>query len=335
MRAAQVRRTGGPDVVEVVEVEEPRPGPGQVLVEVDAAGVNFIDTYHRSGVYPRETPFGLGLEGAGRVVGLGDGAGDVGGDVAEGQLVAWKQAPGSCAERVVLDVAEAVPVPEGVDAETAASLLLQGLTAQYLCTSTYPVAPGDVVLVHAGAGGVGLLLTQMVVLRGGRVLATTSTPEKAALAREAGAEEVLGYEGFAARARELTGGQGVAAVFDGVGRATFAEGLDALRPRGVMVLFGGASGQVEPLDLQVLNAKGSLYVTRPSLAAYTRTREELLQRAGAVLGWAAQDQLTVRVGGRYALDDVAQAHEDLEARRTTGKLLVLPAGEAEAELGRS
>ncbi len=323
----------------MVDVDEPRPGPGQVLVEVDAAGVNFIDTYHRSGVYPREAPFGLGLEGAGRVLALGDGAGrgdgDVDGALAEGQLVAWKQAPGSCAERVVVDAAEAVPVPEGVDAETAASLMLQGLTAQYLSASTYPVAPGDVVLVHAAAGGVGLLLTQMVVLRGGRVLATASTPEKAALAREAGAEEVLGYDGFAARARELTGGEGVAAVFDGVGRATFAEGLDALRPRGVMVLFGGASGQVEPLDPQQLNAKGSLYVTRPSLAAYTRTREELLQRADAVLGWAARDELSVRVGGRYALDDLAQAHEDLEARRTTGKLLVLPAGEAEAELGRS
>ena len=331
MRAAQVRRTGGPEVVEVVDVEEPRPGPGQVLVEVDAAGVNFIDTYHRSGVYPRETPFGLGLEGAGRVLGLGDGVEDL----AEGQLVAWKQAPGSCAERVVVEVAEAVPVPRGVDAETAASLMLQGLTAQYLCTSTHAVAPGDVVLVHAAAGGVGLLLTQMVVLRGGRVLATTSTPEKAALARGAGAEEVLGYDDFATRARELTDGEGVAAVYDGVGRATFAQGLDALRPRGVMVLFGGASGQVEPLDLQELNARGSLYVTRPSLGAYTRTREELLQRAEAVLGWAARDELSVRVGGRYGLDDVARAHEDLEARRTTGKLLVLPAGEAEAELGRS
>ncbi|MEJ5887393.1 quinone oxidoreductase [Pseudokineococcus marinus] len=330
MRAAQVRRTGGPEVVEVVDVEEPRPGPGQVLVEVDAAGVNFIDTYHRSGTYPVATPFGLGLEGAGRVVAAGEGA-----DLPEGGLVAWKQAPGSCAERVVVDAAEAVPVPDGVDAETAAALMLQGLTAQYLCASTYPVAPGDVVVVHAAAGGVGLLLTQMVVLRGGRVLATTSTPEKAELARGAGAEEVLGYEDFAARARELTDGEGVAAVYDGVGRATFAQGLDALRPRGTMVLFGGASGQVEPLDLQQLNAKGSLYVTRPSLAAYTRTREELLERAGAVLGWAAQGRLSVRVGGRYALEDVARAHEDLEGRRTTGKLLVLPEGAAEAELGRS
>lgn len=331
MRAARVRRTGGPEVVEVVDVEEPRPGPGQVLVDVDAAGVNFIDTYHRSGTYPVATPFGLGLEGAGRVV---DAGAQVEGLV-PGQLVAWKQAPGSCAERVVVDAAEAVPVPDGVDAETAAALMLQGLTAQYLCASTYPVGPGDVVVVHAAAGGVGLLLTQMVVLRGGRVLATTSTPEKAALARGAGAEEVLGYDDFASRARELTDGEGVAAVFDGVGRATFAQGLDALRPRGVMVLFGGASGQVEPLDLQQLNAKGSLYVTRPSLAAYTRTREELLERAGAVLGWAAQGRLDVRVGGRYALDDVARAHEDLESRRTTGKLLVLPGGEAEAELGRS
>jgi len=326
-----VRRPGGPEVVEVVDVEEPHPGPGQVLVEVDAAGVNYIDTYHRSGTYPLPTPFGLGLEGAGRVLELGDGVQDV----AAGQLVAWKQAPGSCAERVVVDAAEVVPVPRGVDAETAASLMLQGLTAQYLCTSTYAVAPGDVVLVHAAAGGVGLLLTQMVVLRGGRVLATTSTPEKAALARQAGAEEVLGYDDFAARARELTDGEGVAAVYDGVGRATFGQGLDALAPRGVMVLFGGASGQVEPLDPQQLNAKGSLYVTRPSLGAYTRTREELLQRAEAVLGWAARDELAVRVGGRYDLDDVARAHEDLQARRTTGKLLVLPAGEAEAELGRS
>ena len=221
MRAVQVRRTGGPEVLEVGEVEEPVPGPGQVLVEVDAAGVNYIDTYFRSGTYPRATPFGVGLEGAGRVVGLGAGVAPDG-DLREGSLVAWKQAPGSCAERVVVEAAEAVPVPDGVDAETAAALMLQGLTAHYLATSTYPVAEGDTVVVHAGAGGVGLLLTQMVVRRGGRVLATTSTPEKAELARGAGAAEVLGYEGFAARARELTGGEGVAAVYDGVGRATFA-----------------------------------------------------------------------------------------------------------------
>jgi NADPH2:quinone reductase len=334
MRAVQVRRTGGPEVLEVGEVEEPVPGPGQVLVEVDAAGVNYIDTYFRSGTYPMPTPFGVGLEGAGRVVGLGEGVAPDG-DLREGALVAWKQAPGSCAERVVVDAAEAVPVPDGVDAETAAALMLQGLTAHYLATSTYPVAEGDTVVVHAGAGGVGLLLTQMVVRRGGRVLATTSTPEKADLARGAGAAEVLGYEGFAARARELTGGEGVAAVYDGVGRATFAEGLDALRPRGVMVLFGGASGPVEPFDPQVLNAKGSLYVTRPSLGAHTRTREELLHRTGDVLAWAAADELAVRIGGRYALEETARAHEDLEGRRTTGKLLVLPGGAAEAELGRS
>ncbi|MEJ5914645.1 quinone oxidoreductase family protein [Pseudokineococcus sp. 1T1Z-3] len=331
MRAAVVPRNGGPEVLEVREVADLEPGPGQLLVEVDAAGVNFIDTYQRSGVYPVPTPFGIGLEGAGRVVGVGEGVQDV----PTGSLVAWKQALGSCAERVLVDAAEAVPVPGGVDAQTAAALMLQGLTAHYLCTSTYPVQEGDVVLVHAGAGGVGLLLTQMVRLRGGRVLATTSTPEKAELARAAGAEEVLGYEGFAARARELTAGEGVAAVFDGVGRATFTEGLDALRPRGVMALFGGASGQVEPLDPQVLNAKGSLFLTRPSLYAYSRTREELLRRAGDVLTWAEGGQLDVRVGGRYGLDDVARAHEDLEARRTTGKLLVLPAGAAEAELGRS
>lgn len=332
MRAATASRTGGPEVVEVGDVPDPQAGPGQVVVEVDAAGVNFVDTYQRSGVYPVPTPFGVGLEGAGRVVEAGEGVGE---DLGVGRLVAWKQAPGSCAERVVVDAAEAVPVPDGVDAETAAALMLQGLTAQYLSSATYAVQPGDAVVVHAAAGGVGLLLTQMVVLRGGRVLATTSTPEKADLARAAGADEVLSYEGFAARARELTDGEGVAAVYDGVGRATFAEGLDALRPRGVMVLFGGASGQVEPLDLQELNAKGSLYVTRPSLAAYTRTRAELEQRAEQVLGQAAAGRLDVRVGGRYDLDDVARAHEDLEARRTTGKLLVLPGGPAEAELGRS
>lgn len=338
MRAVQVSRTGGPEVLEVVEVGEPEPGQGEVLVEVDAAGVNFIDTYQRSGTYPQDPPFGLGLEGAGRVVRLGAGVAEAGGPpgLQEGQLVAWKAAPGSYAERVVVPAGEVVAVPDGVDAETAAALMLQGLTAHYLVTSTYPVGEGDPVLVHAAAGGVGLLLTQMATLRGARVIATTSTPEKADLARRAGAAEVIGYEGFAARARELTDGEGVAAVYDGVGRTTFSEGLDALRPRGIMVLFGGASGQVDPVDPQTLNAKGSLYLTRPTLGSYTRTPTELRERADEVLGWVAEGRLDVRIGSRYDLRDVRRAHEDLEGRRTTGKLLLLPGGgEAEAELGHS
>ncbi|GAA4971282.1 quinone oxidoreductase [Kineococcus glutinatus] len=320
MKAITIERTGGPEVLVPADVAEPTAGPGCVVVDVEAAGVNFIDVYHRDGTYPQPLPFRPGLEGAGRVREVGEGVEGF----AAGDLVAWKGAPGSYAERVVVPAGELVPVPAGVGAETAAAVMLQGLTAHYLATSTHPVAAGEWAVVHAAAGGVGLLLTQIVKRRGGHVLATTSTPDKADLARAAGADEVAGYDDFAERARELTRGRGVAVVYDGVGRATFDAGLRALRPRGTFVLFGGASGQVPPFDLQRLNAAGSLYVTRPTLAHYTLDAAELRARAEELFGWIGAGELDVRVGGRHPLAQARRAHEDLQARRSTGKLLLLP-----------
>ncbi|WP_166352729.1 quinone oxidoreductase family protein [Phytoactinopolyspora limicola] len=320
MRAVQVQQAGGPEVLEVVDVEPPEPGPGEVLVDVGTAGVNYIDTYQRSGIYPMSTPFVLGIEGAGTVRALGAEVRDV----AVGDRVAWKDAIGSYAEQAVVPVGQLVPVPDDVPDELAAALLLQGMTAHYLCTSLYPVREGDWVVVHAGAGGVGLLLTQMVKMRGGRVLATVSTPEKAELARGAGADEITSYETFVDRARELTGGAGVACVYDGVGQATFEQGLQALRIRGTMALFGAASGPVPPVDPQRLNANGSLFLTRPTLAHYARDHTELLERARDLLGWVVDGRLDVRVGGQYPLTEARRAHEDLQARRTTGKLVLLP-----------
>lgn len=277
-------------------------------------------TYRRGGVYPLRLPAVLGSEGAGRVAALGEGVAQF----SVGQLVAWKEGPGSYAEQVLVPAAEVVPVPEGVDARTAAAVLLQGLTAHYLCTDTYPATEGTWALVHAGAGGVGLLLTQMLKLRGAHVLTTVSTPHKAELSRAAGADEVVGYAGASARARELTGGRGVDVVYDSVGKDTFDAGLESLRPRGLMVLFGGSSGQVPPFEVQRLNSGGSLYLTRPTLASYSQTREELLSRAGEVFGWIAAGRLDVRVGHTYPLAQARAAHEDLEGRRTTGKVLLLP-----------
>jgi NADPH2:quinone reductase len=322
MRAIQVQRHGGPEVLEVVDAEAPRPGPGELLVDVAAAGVNFIDTYNRAGVYPTTPPFVLGSEGAGVVAGVGEGVEDV----AVGDHVGWTAAPGSYAEQVVVPAASALRVPGGVADEVAAAVLLQGMTAHYLTASTYPVQEGDTALVHAAAGGVGLLLTQMVKLRGGRVIATVSTEEKAALARGAGADEVIRYDQveFAPEVRRLTGDEGVAVVYDGVGKATFEGSLASLRIRGMLALYGGASGQVPPFDLQRLNRAGSLFVTRPTLVHYTRTREETEARARDVFDWIASGRLDVRIGGRYPLADAARAHADLESRRTTGKLILLP-----------
>jgi NADPH2:quinone reductase len=322
MQAIQVHRHGGPDALEAVDVDSPRPGPGQVLVTVAASGVNYIDTYHRSGLYPGTLPVRPGLEGAGRIAAVGDGVTGL----AVGDRVGWAAAPGSYAQHVVVDAAKAITVPASVPDEVAAAVLLQGLTAHYLCTSTYPVQPGDAVVVHAAAGGVGLLLTQMVKLRGGRVIATVSTEEKAALARAAGADEVIRYDqvDFCPEARRLTDGRGVAAVFDGVGKTTFDASLASLRARGTMVLYGGASGPVPPMDPQRLNAGGSLFLTRPSLVHYTSERQELLERAAELFGWIAGGKLDVRIGGRYPLADARRAHADLEGRRTTGKLLLLP-----------
>lgn len=323
MRAVVVTEIGGPEVLTVQEMEDPRPGPGQVAVDVAAAGVNFIDVYKRCGTYPMDPPFVSGAEGAGTVVAVGP---DVT-DLAIGDRVAWAMVDGGgYAERVVVPADRTVPVPDGVDLETAAAVILQGMTAQFLCTTTYPARSGQTALVHAAAGGVGLLLTQMLAARGVRVLATTSTEEKAALAQAAGAAEVIRYTeaDVVTEVRRLTDGRGVDVVYDGVGRSTFDASLDCLVPRGMMVLFGASSGPVPPLDPQVLNRKGSLFLTRPSLAHYVADRDELLERAAAVFAQVAAGDLDVRVGGRYRLEEAGRAHEDLEGRRTTGKLVVVP-----------
>jgi NADPH2:quinone reductase len=311
MRAIQIQRHGGPEVLEAADVAPPRPQPGQLLVDVAAVGVNYRDVYEREGRYGGALPAVIGAEGAGTVAG-------------SGERVAWVSAPGSYAEQVAVDAERAVPVPDGVDDEAAAAVLLQGITAHYLSSSTHEVRPGENVVVHAAAGGVGLLLTQIVALRGGRVIATTSTAEKAELARAAGASEAIGYDGFADRVRELTGGRGADVVYDGVGAATFDESLAALRPRGDMVLFGAASGAVPPFDPMRLEGGGSLFLTRPSIRHYTAEREELLARAAEVFAWVEDGKLDVRIGGRYPLAEARRAHEDLESRRTTGKLVLLP-----------
>lgn len=322
MRAVEVEAPGGPEVLRVVERPDPVPGPGTLLVDVAAAGVNFVEIYQRSGIYPRPTPFALGAEGAGVVRAVGEGVEEI----KPGDRVAWTDAPGSQAEAVVVDADRAVVLPEKVSEELGAAVMLQGLTAHYLATSTFPVQAGETVVVHAGAGGVGLLLTQMVKHRGGRVLATVSSADKEKLSRSVGADEVIRYDqvDFSAEVRRLTGGEGAAAVYDGVGRNTFEGSLASLRPRGYLVLYGAASGQVPPFDLQRLNQAGSLYVTRPSLVHYIATREEFLSRTRELLEWVASGQLEVHVGGRYPLAEVRRAHEDLAGRRTTGKLLLLP-----------
>jgi NADPH2:quinone reductase len=320
MRAIVATRRGGPDVLELREEREPDAGPGQLLVELEAAGVNYRDVYERRGGYEREPPFVAGVEGAGSVVAVGDGVTEF----RPGDRVAWSNAPGSYAERVAVPAARAVAVPDALSTELAAAVILQGMTAHYLATATYPVQAGETVLVHAAAGGVGRLLTQIVKLRGATVLATTSSDAKAELAREAGADETFGYEGFDDRVRELTGGAGVAAVYDGVGEATFDGSLASLRPRGTMVLYGAASGPVPPMAPTRLMSGGSLYLTRPSIQHYVATRDELLQRAEDVFAWVASGRLDVRIGGRYPLAEARRAHEDLESRRTTGKLVVHP-----------
>lgn len=320
MQAFTVTAIGGSDVLELRDVPEPEAGPGMLVVALEAAGVNFRDVYERNGTYPTVPPFGAGAEGAGIVAAVGEGVTGF----AAGDRVVWSAAQGSYAERVVVPAAVAVRVPDGLSGELAAAVFLQGLTAHYLAVSTYPVRPDDVAVVHAGAGGVGLLLTQLVKLRGGRVLATTSSDEKAALARGAGADEVLAYEGFADRVRELTDGAGAHVVFDGVGRATFDESLAALRRRGTMVLYGAASGPVPPVDPIRLQNLGSLYLTRPSLQHFVADRAELEARAADVFRWVLAGQLDVRIGARYPLAEARQAQDDLVARRTTGKVLLLP-----------
>ncbi|RZS29769.1 NADPH2:quinone reductase [Herbihabitans rhizosphaerae] len=324
-KAIQVSETGGPEVLQLVELDAPPPGPGQLLIDVAAAGVNYIDTYHRSGAYPLELPFVPGREGAGTVRAVGEGVDGF----APGDRVAWADAAGGYAEAAVIPAHAALRVPDGVDDETAAAVPLQGLTAHYLVTSTYPIAEGDTVLVHAAAGGVGLLLVQLAKARGARVIGTVSTVDKEKLAREAGADEVIRYTevDFAERTRELTGGRGVAAVYDGVGATTFDGSLASLRKRGTLALFGAASGPVPPVDPQRLNKAGSVFLTRPTLAHHIDEPAELAWRAGELFDAVTSGALTVRIGGRYQLAEARRAHEDLQGRRTTGKLLLLPRSE--------
>jgi NADPH:quinone reductase len=322
MKAIRVHEFGGPDVMRLDELPTPAPGPGQALVQVEAAGVNFIDIYRRSGTYKMQLPFIVGSEGAGVVESVGPGVSEV----RDGDRVAWREAAGSYATHALVAANELVPLPDKLSARDGAAAMLQGMTAHYLTHSTYPLQAGDTMVIHAAAGGVGLLVCQMAKMRGARVIGTTSTEEKAALAREAGADEVILYtqQDFEPEVKRLTDGKGVNVVYDSVGKDTFDESLNCLMPRGYMVLFGGSSGQVPPLDPQILNAKGSLYLTRPSLGNYVATREELLQRAGDVLGWIADGTLKLRIHETYPLADAAKAHADLAGRKTTGKLLLMP-----------
>jgi NADPH:quinone reductase len=322
MRVVEVDRRGGPEVLKIAQQESPRPGPGQVVVDVAAAGVNFMDIYQRQGVggYEPDLPYVPGAEGAGIVATVGEGVTHL----AVGDHVAWAGPGGSYAEQVAVPARRVVPVPAGISSPVAAAALLQGMTAHYLVTSTYPVRKGDIAVVHAAAGGVGLLLTQLIKRRGGIVVATTSGGAKAELALGAGADHVTSYDHFRAVVDDVTDGAGAHVVYDGVGQATFDAGLAALRPRGMMVLYGAASGKVPPLDPQRLNSGGSLFLTRPTLAHYIADDEELRWRAGEVLSWIAGGELDVRIGGTYPLADARRAQEDLAARRTTGKLLLLP-----------
>ena len=321
MRAIQVSRLGSPDVLEPADVPEPRIGSSDLLVRTEAIGINYIDTYFRSGLYPRTLPYVPGDEGSGVVESVGTEVTDF----EPGDRVAWCAAPGSYAEKVRVPAAAAIAVPDVVPASQAASALLQGMTAHYLAYSTYPIREGDTVLVHAGAGGVGLLLTQIATRLGARVITTVSSDTKEELSRSAGAQEVLRYdEDIAARVRELTGGEGVAAAYDGVGASTFEASLASVRIRGTLALFGAASGPVPPFDPQRLNPAGSLFLTRPTLAHHIRDREELVWRAGDVFAGVADGALTVRVGAEYPLERAADAHRDLEGRATTGSIVLRP-----------
>jgi NADPH2:quinone reductase len=322
MKAIQITETGGPEVLKLVELPIPQPGPGQVLIRVEATGVNFIEIYFRKGTYKASLPLVPGSEAAGTVEELGPGVTGF----AAGDAVASVAVLGSYAEYALVPAAGLVNVPEGVTMEQAAAAMLQGMTAHYLAISTYPLKLGDTALVHAGAGGVGLLLTQMAVKIGARVIATCSTKEKAELSREAGASDVILYteKEFEPEVKKLTGGKGVDVVYDSVGKTTFEGSLNCLRPRGLLALFGASSGPVPPFDLIQLSGKGSLFVTRPTLWHYVATRAELEWRAGEVLGWVAAGELKLRTEYLYPLDEAAQAQTDLAARKTTGKILLEP-----------
>ena len=322
MKAIQVQETGGPEQMRLVDVPVPQPGPKEALVKIAASGVNFIDVYFRMGLYKADLPATLGNEGAGIVE-------SVGAEVTEvrpGDRVAYAMARGSYAQYAVVPAWQLVKIPDHTDLNSAAAAMLQGMTAHYLTHSAFPLKPGQTCLVHAAAGGAGRLIVQMAKMRGARVLGTTSTEAKAELARQAGIDEVIFYtrQDFEAEVKRLTNGHGVDVVYDSVGAPTYLQGLNCLRPRGMMVLFGQSGGKVPPLDPAILNTKGSLFLTRPSLAHYAATREELLWRSGDVLQWVASGKLKLAIDRIYPLAQAAQAHRDLESRATAGKLLLIP-----------
>ena len=320
MQAIQITATGGPEVLLLTTVDQPKPGAGQILVRIEASGVNFIDVYFREGRYSASLPLIPGQEAAGVVLSAGDGVSGV----EVGDRVAWCGIPGTYAEFAVVPADRAVLIPEGISSQQAAAAMLQGMTAHYLSHTTYAIQKGDEVLIHAGAGGVGLLLTQMAKTLGAHVFTTVSTEEKAALSREAGADVVINYttDDFATVIRSQS--KGLHAVYDSVGKTTFEQSLQVLRPRGMMALFGGSSGAVPPFDLIRLSTMGSLFVTRPTLKDYTATRADLEARAGAVLGWVASGKLKLRLEHTYPLAEAAEAHRALEGRQTTGKILLIP-----------
>jgi len=322
MKAIQVQKTGGPEVLTLVDLPIPAPKPNEAIVKLAASGVNFIDVYFREGRYPAQLPFVDGQEGAGTVT-------EVGAEVKSlkpGDHVAYSNVLGSYAEYAAVPADKLVKVPAGLDDQQAAAAMLQGMTAHYLVYSTYPLKKGETTLIHAAAGGVGLLLVQMAKNIGARVIGTAGSEEKARLAKDAGADEMIVYtkQDFEAETKRLTGGKGVDVIYDGVGKSSFDQDLNLLRPRGYLVLFGGASGAVPPFDPIKLSQKGSLFLTRPSLMHYVATREELEKRAGDVLGWIAAGKLNLRIEHKYKLADAQQAHRDLEGRKTTGKLLLIP-----------
>ena len=322
MKAVRIHAPGGPEVMRYEDVPAPAPKAGEAVVKVEAAGINYIDVYFRSGQYKAELPLTIGMEAGGTVSAVGSGVTDV----KVGDKVAYTGVPGAYAEYAAVPTARLVALPAGLTPKQGAAAMLQGMTAHYLACSTYPLKSGDSCLVHAAAGGVGLLLCQIAKMRGARVIGTVSTEEKAKLAREAGADDVILYttQDFEAEVKRLTGGQGVNVVYDSVGKTTFDKGFNCLRPRGMMALYGQSSGPVGPFDLQVLNAKGSLFVTRPSLNHHVASRDELVQRAGELLGWIRDGKVTLRTEFEFPLKDAAEAHRALEGRKTTGKVLLIP-----------
>lgn len=322
MKAIVVAEKGGPEQLVLQDVEDPSPDAGELLIDVSAAGLNFIDTYHRGGLYPMDFPMTPGLEGSGTVMAIGAGVDGF----SVGDRVGWTGVIGSYAEQHVVPADKAIPIPEGVDDETVAAVLLQGITAHYLARDTFRLSSQHRCLIHAGAGGVGLLLTQIAKMSGAEVVTTVGTDDKARLSREAGSDHVIIYtrEDFAEVVTERYGSDAMDVVYDGVGAATFDAGLDILKPRGMMVTFGNASGAVPEISPLLLSQKGSLFLTRPTMFHYIETREALLSRASDLFEWVGAGDLSVRIGERYPLSDAGRAHEDLEARRTTGKVLLVP-----------